>query len=72
METVEYLMVGKDAALQGMVDESFMQSTVYRLEGNLISPLLKYTCYPSRYITGILFAGNRSRYSIPNQNSYGR
>ena len=42
METVEYLMIGKDAALQGMVDESFMQSTIYRLEGNLISPLLKY------------------------------
>ena len=29
METVEYLMIGKNTAMQRMVDESFVQGTVY-------------------------------------------
>ena len=41
METVENLMVGKDTAAQGMVNESLVQSMVYRFELDAVSPFLK-------------------------------
>ena len=41
MKAVKYLMIGKDATLQSMVNESFMQGTVNRFKRNLIAPFLK-------------------------------
>ena len=41
METVEYLMVCKNAAVQSMVDEPFVQRAVYRFKTDIITSFLE-------------------------------
>ena len=60
MKTVKYLMIGKNTAMQRMIDKSFMQSTVYSCKIYFITTLTKDICQSVRlfytvrtYINGI-------------------
>ena len=74
MKTVEYLMIGKNAVLQRMIYETLVQSTVYRSEFNLISPLLEYIPQAvgllhairadKDFISTLQEIGQRARYQI--------
>ena len=61
MEPIEYLMVGKETAMQGMVDESFVQGLVHVGKADVIASFLENVLQS----LGLLFAVRTDIKGIP-------